>query len=165
MYYYIILYTPLGHMLAISDEQALYMLHFTEPEMVQNSLEHFKQKTKSEVVAGQTQPLTSIDQEIRRYFAGILAEFMTPTNFLGTPFQKQVWEQLRTVPAGKIWSYYELAQKIGKPSAVRAVAGAVGANRLGIIVPCHRIINKNGSLGGYNGGLARKEWLLNHEKS
>ena len=81
----------------------------------------------------------------------------------GTPFQKRVWEALRTVPAGKTASYAELAVRVGSPAAVRAVGAANGANPVAIVVPCHRIIGSNGTLTGYGGGLERKTWLLRHE--
>jgi methylated-DNA-[protein]-cysteine S-methyltransferase len=82
----------------------------------------------------------------------------------GTAFQKSVWQALRGIPAGHTISYGELARRLGKPAAVRAVGLANGANPIGVVVPCHRVIGSNGSLTGYGGGLERKRWLLNHEK-
>ena len=82
----------------------------------------------------------------------------------GTAFQKNVWQALRAIPAGQTISYGDLAMRLGKPTAIRAVGLANGANPIGIIVPCHRVIGANGSLTGYGGGLERKRWLLNHEK-
>lgn len=84
---------------------------------------------------------------------------------MGSPFQTSVWEQLRKIPPGKTCSYADIALALGKPAAYRAVAQANGANQLAIIIPCHRVINSSGELGGYGGGVARKEWLLNHEKN
>lgn len=81
----------------------------------------------------------------------------------GTPFQASVWAALRTIPAGTTWSYADLARAIGKPSAVRAVGAANGANPIWPAIPCHRVINAGGGLGGYGGGLDRKVWLLRHE--
>ena len=81
----------------------------------------------------------------------------------GTPFQRQVWLTLREIPAGVTWSYAELARRIGRPSAIRAVGAANGANPVPIVLPCHRVIGTNGSLVGYGGGLDRKRWLLAHE--
>jgi methylated-DNA-[protein]-cysteine S-methyltransferase len=81
----------------------------------------------------------------------------------GTPFQRQVWAALRTIPAGETMSYGELARRIGRPTAVRAVGLANGSNPIGVIVPCHRVIGADGSLTGYGGGLPRKQWLLQHE--
>ena len=81
----------------------------------------------------------------------------------GTPFQAKVWMALRGIAAGKTWSYQELARRVGSPAAVRAVGAANGANPIPLVLPCHRVIGKNGKLVGYGGGMARKEWLLRHE--
>src|SRR6185437_637184 len=83
----------------------------------------------------------------------------------GTAFQREVWRALRDIPAGQTISYGELARRIGRPAAVRAVGLANGANPIGVVVPCHRVIGANGSLTGYGGGLHRKEWLLAHERA
>jgi methylated-DNA-[protein]-cysteine S-methyltransferase len=87
-----------------------------------------------------------------------------PVAFAGTPFQNKVWHALRAIPAGETLSYSALARKIGKPKAVRAVGLANGANPIGVVVPCHRVIGSDGSLTGYGGGLERKRWLLAHEE-
>ncbi|HVE85138.1 MAG TPA: methylated-DNA--[protein]-cysteine S-methyltransferase [Myxococcales bacterium] len=81
----------------------------------------------------------------------------------GTPFQREVWAALRRIPAGQVWSYKELAREVGRPRATRAVGAANGANPVALVVPCHRVIATGGKLGGYGGGLHRKEWLLRHE--
>lgn len=81
----------------------------------------------------------------------------------GTPFQSKVWMALRGIAAGKTWSYQDLARRVGSPAAVRAVGAANGANPIPLVLPCHRVIGKNGKLVGYGGGLSRKEWLLRHE--
>ncbi len=83
----------------------------------------------------------------------------------GTDFQRAVWQAIREVPAGQTASYQEIAQAVGKPSAYRAVGTATGRNPLGIAVPCHRIVRSDGGLGGYGGGLHRKEWFLEHERN
>jgi methylated-DNA-[protein]-cysteine S-methyltransferase len=86
-----------------------------------------------------------------------------PTESDGTPFQREVWAALRQIPAGETWSYGRLAAHIGRPAAVRAVGLANGANPIGVVVPCHRVIGASGGLTGYAGGLERKRWLLAHE--
>lgn len=102
---------------------------------------------------------------IAAYFGGDLHGIdCLPTATEGTSFQKRVWDALRTIPAGQTLSYGELARQIGQPQAVRAVGLANGANPIGIVVPCHRVIGADGSLTGYGGGLERKLWLLNHEQ-
>ncbi len=101
---------------------------------------------------------------LRRYFAGDVATLEgVSVDTAGTPFQEKVWSYLRKIPAGHTVSYAELARAIGRPTAVRAVAGANARNPVSIVVPCHRVIGADGKLGGYGGGLERKRWLLAHE--
>lgn len=98
------------------------------------------------------------------YFSGKKKSFALPLDISsGTAFQRSVWKALRKIPFGKTITYGELAEKIGAPSAVRAVAAAVGRNPHAIMTPCHRVIGRNGTLTGYAGGLDRKRWLLAHE--
>ena len=107
---------------------------------------------------------SSVASAIAAYFDGdIHAIDSIPVATEGTAFQKSVWQALRSIPAGQTISYGELAIRLGKPAAVRAVGLANGANPIGVVVPCHRVIGANGSLIGYGGGLERKRWLLNHE--
>lgn len=103
---------------------------------------------------------------LQAYFAGQL-DAIDNLQVLGdgTPFQRRVWSALREIPCGETWSYSELARRIGNPAAVRAVGLANGANPIGIVVPCHRVIGADGSLTGYGGGLERKRWLLTHERA
>ncbi len=131
---------------------------------LEREVECLRYKTKLAVIPGRSKPISSIEKELSQYFDGTLREFKTPLCLLGSPFQKQVWEELKKIPSGQTRSYLELAASIGKPSAVRAVAQANGANQLSIIIPCHRVINTNGELGGYGGGLTRKKWLIEHER-
>jgi len=107
---------------------------------------------------------SGVATRVGRYFAGELRALdgiaVDPG---GTAFQNQVWLKLREIPPGRTWSYAELARAVGKPSAVRAVGAANGANPIAIVLPCHRVIGSDGSLTGYGGGLERKQWLLGHE--
>jgi AraC family transcriptional regulator of adaptative response/methylated-DNA-[protein]-cysteine methyltransferase len=156
--------TLLGPMLAISDEQALYLLEFVDRRGLEREVERLRKRTKSAIIPGYTKPIETIETELHQYFEGKIHEFRTPLFLLGSPFQKQVWEELKKIPPGETRSYSDIAKAIGKPSAFRAVAQANGANQLALIIPCHRVINADGELGGYGGGLIRKKWLLNHEK-
>lgn len=110
---------------------------------------------------------TSILEETKRqldeYFAGNRKAFTIPLHFVGTDFQQQVWNELLNIPYGATTSYKEIAQNIGKPKAVRAVAGAIGANGISILIPCHRVIGSDKSLTGYAGGLKAKKMLLQIE--
>jgi methylated-DNA-[protein]-cysteine S-methyltransferase len=109
------------------------------------------------------QALHDVREQLDAYFAGERQTFDLPLQMTGTPFQKQVWQGLMAIPYGTTISYAELARRIGRPGASRAVGAANGRNPIGIIVPCHRVIGANGTLTGYGGGLDRKEWLLAHE--
>jgi methylated-DNA-[protein]-cysteine S-methyltransferase len=108
---------------------------------------------------------SGIAARLRAYFAGDLGALDgIPIRFDGgTPFQREVWEALRTIPLGETISYAELARRVGRPHAYRAVGSANGQNPIGVVVPCHRVIAADGTLGGYGGGLDRKRWLLAHE--
>ncbi len=101
--------------------------------------------------------------QLNEYFQGDRKQFSLKLNPQGTPFQKRVWEMLKTIPHGKTTSYLALSKQLGDVKAIRAVANANGKNPLWIIVPCHRVIGSDGSLTGYAGGLHRKQWLLEHE--
>ncbi|MES2593266.1 MAG: methylated-DNA--[protein]-cysteine S-methyltransferase [Bacteroidota bacterium] len=103
--------------------------------------------------------------QLDEYFNGLRKEFGIKVNPQGTEFQKKVWKKLETIPFGKTTSYLDISRQIGDPNATRAVGNANGCNPVSIIVPCHRVIGSSGKLTGYSGGLWRKEWLLNHEKS
>jgi len=106
----------------------------------------------------------AIARALEAYFAGELTSLEgLACRTGGTPFQREVWSALRKIPAGRTLSYGALAAKIGRPRAVRAVGLANGANPIGVVVPCHRVIGANGTLTGYGGGLERKRWLLAHE--
>jgi AraC family transcriptional regulator of adaptative response/methylated-DNA-[protein]-cysteine methyltransferase len=153
--------SPLGPILAIGDEKVLYLLEFVDRRGLEREIERMRKKFA--IVPGVTPPIDSIRQELEQYFAGTLKEFKTPIAVMGSPFQQSVWRALQAIPYGKTCSYAELATSIGKPTAFRAAANANGANQLAIIIPCHRVINSDGKIGGYGGGVARKQWLLQHE--
>jgi len=156
--------TPLGPMLAIADETALYLLEFQNRQGLEREIERLRYKTQAAILPGCTTPIRLIEQELKQYFEGKLTTFTTPLRLLGSPFQQAVWQELQKIPLGETQSYAQLAQALGKPAAYRAVAQANGANQLALIIPCHRVINADGNLGGYSGGIARKEWLLKHEQ-
>lgn len=154
------IHTPIGVLQAIADENLLYYLGFDA--MMQKKME---KKERCEIRNGMTSPILSIQNELQHYFTAGLKEFKTPLFVQGTPFQKKVWEGLKKISFGTTLSYAELAAAIGQPLACRAVGSANGVNPFIIIFPCHRVIRADGSLGGYNSGSGRKQWLLNHEKN
>lgn len=156
--------TPLGTLLGIADEQALHHLAFIEKGDVLWEIERLQKEMKATLNPGKTSPLILLEKELKAYFKGTLKMFKTPLYMEGSAFQKQAWDAVLDVPYGETRSYLEQAMAVGNSRAYRAVANANGANQLIIVVPCHRIINNNGELGGYGSGLHRKQWLLDHEK-
>jgi methylated-DNA-[protein]-cysteine S-methyltransferase len=121
------------------------------------------QSTAGWVEDATAQPLAATRRQLSEYFAGSRRTFELPLRLEGTAFQQRVWRELTEIPYGETWSYGQLATRIGKPSASRAVGLANGRNPISILVPCHRVIGADGSLTGYGGGLERKQWLLAHE--
>jgi AraC family transcriptional regulator, regulatory protein of adaptative response / methylated-DNA-[protein]-cysteine methyltransferase len=156
--------TPAGQMVMIADEKAVYLLAFAQ-QGYERSVARLKNNMLCAIVAGRTPPMALLEQEIQAYCAGTLKEFTTAITLIGTPFQESVWKALRSIPYGQTRSYADIAISLGKPTAFRAVAQANSANPICIIVPCHRVINTSGALGGYAGGIARKQWLLDQEKN
>jgi AraC family transcriptional regulator of adaptative response/methylated-DNA-[protein]-cysteine methyltransferase len=155
--------TPLGQMVAIADSRSVYLLQFADCPDLLKLITWLKKKTGSSVAPGRTPAIDSLEKELSQYFAKGKTAFSTPVALLGTPFQQRVWEVLQDIPSGHTRSYAEIAMAVGRPSACRAIGNAIGANRVLIIIPCHRIIESSGGLGGYGGGRDRKQWLLNHE--
>jgi AraC family transcriptional regulator, regulatory protein of adaptative response / methylated-DNA-[protein]-cysteine methyltransferase len=157
--------TPLGPMIAIGDDQGLYLLQFIDGKDFVNEVKKLKTRTSSRLQVGMTDPIRTVMSEIDEYFKGDRSTFQTPLCLHGTEFQKNVWNHLLQIPVGNTVSYADIAKQINQPTAYRAVANANGANPICIIVPCHRVILSSGELGGYGGRVFRKEWLIRHEKS
>jgi AraC family transcriptional regulator of adaptative response/methylated-DNA-[protein]-cysteine methyltransferase len=152
-------------MIAIADEQQLYLLEFVDCKGLSKEIERLERNTSASIVQGKNPPIVSIEKELELYFAGKLKKFETPIKIMGTPFRQDVWRSLQAIGYGETISYKQLAEAIGNPKACRAVANANGANQLAIIIPCHRVINSDGKLGGYGGGINRKQLLLDLEKA
>ena len=149
------LVTPLGTLTMSADPLGLCGLSFPG-ETVANA--------SGRQVAISAEPLfCEAEKQIIAYLAGDLQYFDLPLSIHGTPFRRQVWQQLRTIPYGRTRSYSELAADLGDRRKARAVGGAAGANPLALVIPCHRLIGANGSLTGFGGGLALKQILLELE--
>jgi AraC family transcriptional regulator of adaptative response/methylated-DNA-[protein]-cysteine methyltransferase len=157
--------TPLGQMVAMADSNGLYLLEFMDRRSLAREVAALEKKSRAAIVQGENAILKQIKRELKNYFAGKDFVFTTPIHLVGSPFQLQVWKALMKIPLGETRAYADIAKAIKNPLAVRAVGRANGINQLSIIIPCHRVINANGSLGGYGGGLTRKEWLLAHESN
>jgi AraC family transcriptional regulator of adaptative response/methylated-DNA-[protein]-cysteine methyltransferase len=155
--------TPMGRMIAIADEAALYLLEFTNRKNMRRQFDRLRRIQSRAVLPGRTAITDQIETELSDYFAGKLEQFKTPLATSGTEFQRETWAALQNIPHGETRSYAQLAEMIGRPAAVRAVASANANNGLALIIPCHRVISKNGGLGGYAGGLTRKQDLLDLE--
>jgi AraC family transcriptional regulator, regulatory protein of adaptative response / methylated-DNA-[protein]-cysteine methyltransferase len=157
--------SPLGPILALADDSGLYVLDWVDRRGLEREIVRLREKTKFAIVPGDHPVLDQAEREIGEYFAGRRRTFTLPFAPRGTEFQRRVWEALLQIPPGETRSYADIAKSIGAPRAVRAVARANGDNFRGIVIPCHRVIGSDGSLTGYGGGLARKKWLLDHERS
>lgn len=157
--------SPLGPLVAGATDEGVCLLEFTDRRMLEAQFETVLARFRLPVVPGENKHLKLLQRELAEYFAGTRRVFSVPLVFPGTEFQRRVWQQLLLVPFGETRSYQELAQAVGNQAAVRAVGRANGQNRISILIPCHRIVNKNGKLGGYGGGLRRKEYLLHLEQA
>ncbi len=155
--------SPLGQVVLASDGSALVALEFSSPERMASRL---RSRLGEGVAIRDSRDPLGLTARARAYFAGDLeALAAVPVDCGGTPFQRCVWAALREIPAGKTVSYSALAARVGMPGAARAVGLANGRNPVAIAVPCHRVVGADGSLTGYAGGLERKRWLLEHERT
>lgn len=157
--------TPLGPMVAAAVQQGLCLLEFSDQQRLQAQLQTVARRLKLDLIPGDHPHLRHLRQELAAYFEGRLRFFTVPLFLPGTPFQEAVWGELQRIPYGATTCYEVLAERIGKPAAVRAVGHANGMNPVSILVPCHRVLNKNGHLCGYGGGLWRKRLLLELERT
>lgn len=160
-----LLETPLGPMLAAASDVAICQLEFADRRGLERSYAELRRRFQLPVVPGTNAPLKQLSQELREYFGGQRKEFSMRVELRGTDFQERVWQALQHIPLGGTASYEAIARKIGTPTAMRAVARANATNRLYLLVPCHRVIAKDGSLSGYGGGVWRKRMLLELERT
>ena len=158
--------TPIGQMLLVSDEQQqVRAIDWQDHEARMQLLMRRQYKGMAMSLRDAAQP-SSARRILEAYFEGDLSGIDSIQVALGgTDFQRQVWLGLRGIPAGQVLSYGDFAQRLGRPSASRAVGLANGANPISVVLPCHRVIGSNASLTGYGGGLQRKRWLLEHENA
>ncbi len=152
--YYCYLDTPIGELLLAGEEDALVMIGFPKGSM--------RREPEPDWIYNE-KPLAEASRQLREYFAGERRAFDLPLRLAGTEFQVSVLEALQKIPYGETTSYGEIARRIGRPKAVRAVGAANGRNPIPIVVPCHRVIGSTGDLTGFGGGLDTKEALLRLE--
>jgi AraC family transcriptional regulator of adaptative response/methylated-DNA-[protein]-cysteine methyltransferase len=155
--------TPIGGMLAAASETQLVLFEFPHRRMIDTQLARVRRAIGCELVRGESPVFDLLRAQLDEYFIGRRREFTIPLHAPGTSFQMRVWTALQGIPSGTTTTYARLAESIGQPNAVRAVARANGDNRIAIIIPCHRVIGSDGTLVGYGGGLWRKKKLLEIE--
>lgn len=165
--YYDEMDSPVGPLLIMSDGEAIVRIDYGTMDMLVEQLQKWSERYFDEpVFVNESEQVQQVKEELLAYFHKKKQYFSFAFTFHGTPFQKQVWQALyETIPYGKTTTYKEIAKRIENPKAVRAVGGAVNKNPFSIVVPCHRVIGASGKMVGYNGGLDKKEHLLNLEKN
>ncbi len=156
--------SPVGPLVLGATARGVCLLEFTDRRMLEAQFTTVRKRFACAIVPGEHEHLDQLKDELARYFAGELRDFTVPLVYPGTPFQVRVWDGLLQIPYGETRSYEQLALDVGAPGAQRAVGRANGLNRIAIVIPCHRVVNKGGQLGGYGGGLWRKQYLLDLER-
>ncbi len=155
--------TPLGEMIALTTDNAVVWLSFTHDAKSKKYFSDFKKKYVTHVSFEANEVGLALKKYIDAYFSGESTPMTFTLNALGTPFQQRVWAALQNIPTGETRAYADVAAALNHPKAFRAVANANGKNPICLLIPCHRVINTNGSLGGYSGGIHIKAALLAHE--
>ena len=155
--------TTLGPMVAGATDSGVCLLDFTDRRMLEHQLVAVRRRFKAGLAPGRHPHLTMLRKELGEYLAGTRQVFTVPIDMRGTPFEMTVWRALQEIPYGETRSYTAMARRVRNPTAVRAVGRANGLNPISIVVPCHRVLSKNGDLTGYGGGLWRKRRLLHLE--
>jgi AraC family transcriptional regulator of adaptative response/methylated-DNA-[protein]-cysteine methyltransferase len=156
--------SPLGPLVAGGTSQGVCLLEFSDRRMLETQFAILRRRLRAALVPAANAHVEALRAQLAEYFAGRRRAFDVPLVFPGTPFEQRVWRELQRIPYGRTTSYEELARRVGEPGATRAVGRANGCNRIAIVIPCHRVVNKDGKLGGYGGGLWRKERLLELER-
>jgi len=157
--------TPLGPMIACATGRGVCLLEFGDRRALETQYKTLQRLFNLRLTPGRNRHITRLGQELDAYFARKCKRFTVPLEYPGTPFQRGVWEELLRIPYGQTRSYEDVALAVGAKTSHRAVARANGMNRLAIVVPCHRVLKKDGGLAGYGGGLWRKQFLLDLERT
>lgn len=156
--------SPVGPLIAAASDEALCLLEFSDAAAVAQRIDDLRRRYAGSVREGSNAILDELWSQLEQYFRGERHAFTLALAYPGTGFQEQVWSALQEIRYGETWSYLDLARRIGDTGATRAVGMANGANPIAIVIPCHRVVNANGDLGGYGGGLWRKRILLDLER-
>lgn len=155
--------TPLGPMFVCASENGICLLEFVDRKMLETEFGQLQKLFNACIIPGENAHTHQLQKQLSAYFEGKRKVFEVPLDLRGTSFQKSAWQQLRKIPYGTTISYETQAKRLNRPDGARAVAQANGANRIAIMIPCHRVIGKNGKLTGYGGSIERKRWLITHE--
>lgn len=155
--------SPVGRLIGAASADAVCLLEFSEPDAFEARLQTLRERHAHSRIGGANVHLKALRRQLDEYFDGQRRDFDLPLVYPGTPFQERVWSMLRQIRYGETWSYLDLAVRLGDVKATRAVGSANGMNPIAIVIPCHRVVNANGDLGGYGGGLWRKQILLDLE--
>lgn len=155
--------SPCGRLVLASFADRLCLCDWSDNPFAERNRRRIEKYLKATSKTETSSVLEETKRQLDEYFAGKRKAFDIQLRLVGTDFQHEVWNALRSIPYGSTKSYKDIAQCIGKPKAVRAVAGAIGANAISILIPCHRVIGSNHSLTGYAGGLEAKRGLLGME--
>ncbi|CAL2095925.1 Methylated-DNA--protein-cysteine methyltransferase [Tenacibaculum sp. 190524A02b] len=156
--------TPLGPMFVCATDNGICLLEFVDRRMLETEFKDLQKLLKANIILGENEHIKQVKKEIKEYFEGVRKKFDVKLETPGTDFQNSVWNCLQQIEYGTTITYQKQAEKINKPKAIRAVASANGNNRTSIIIPCHRVIGKDGKMTGYGGGIERKKWLIEHER-
>jgi len=157
--------TPLGPMFVCATDNGICLLEFVDRRMLETEFKDLQKLLKANIISGENEHIKQVKKEIKEYFEGNRKIFDVKLETPGTEFQNQVWKFLQEIDYGKTSTYQKQAENINNPKAIRAVASANGYNRISIIIPCHRVIGKDGKMTGYGGGIERKRWLIEHERN
>jgi AraC family transcriptional regulator of adaptative response/methylated-DNA-[protein]-cysteine methyltransferase len=156
--------TPLGQMYAGANEQGLCLLEFIDRKMIDDQIAQLQKQLQARFVTGVNRHLSALEVQLAEYFAGERHHFDIALDVRGSEFQQKAWQALQQIPYGETRSYAQQAVAVGNAKAVRAIASANAKNRIAIVIPCHRVIAKDGGLAGFGGGVWRKKYLLDLEK-
>ncbi|WP_108869536.1 bifunctional transcriptional activator/DNA repair enzyme AdaA [Aquimarina aquimarini] len=157
--------TPLGPMFVCATNNGICLLEFVDRRMLETEFKDLQKLLEANIISGENEHIKQVKKEIKEYFQGTRKTFDVKLETPGTDFQNSVWNCLQQIEYGTTTTYQKQSEKINNPKAIRAVASANGYNRISIIIPCHRVIGKDGKMTGYGGGIERKKWLIEHERN
>lgn len=157
--------TPIGPMFICATENGVCLAEFVDRRMLETEFRDLQEKLNAVIFTGENDHIKLAKQQLKEYFEGTRKSFTVKLVTPGTEFQNAVWNILQQISYGETVSYKDQAEKLNNPKSVRAVASANGYNRISIIIPCHRVIGKDGQMTGYGGGIERKKWLIEHERN